>query len=272
MKFRKKKLPRFIQWMIDNYFITIFFACIGFVGVVSFYKLFIKKPTYVYAKVKVSQGLWWASTRKPSVWFVRNIKAGDVEKGLSGKPVSKIISFRYYSWWGSNDYEIYIIMKLKVSKMRNGKYNFKRSAIGVGSPVDFEFPRVQFSGTVIELSNKPINDTYITKTVVLTKKTGYPWEYDAIKIGDKYFDGKETVFRVTKKTSVDTENLTDDVFGNYPGGTEHKKYIVVQADIKVEKTKEGLIFGEEQLIMPGKTINISTSNFKFEGFKVAKVY
>lgn len=268
--------------MIDNYFISIFFASIAFVGVVSIYKLFFVKPTYVYAKVKVGQGLWWASTQKPSMWFIEGLKRAKEEYDLLGQPQAQILSIRYYPWWGStyiqnqyiqNQYDVYLIMKLKVSKLgKTNKYNFKRSSIGVASPVDFEFPQAQFSGTIIELSEKPIKDELIEKKIVLTKKNDNSWEYESIKIGDFYFDGKEKVFEVLQKTARDTQTLTADTFGNYPvEQPELKKYIFVKAKILVKEKDNKLIFGEEQIILSGKTINIATDNFQFQDYLIAEV-
>jgi len=263
---------KIIRFLIDNYFLSIFFACIAFVALVSIYKLFFVKPTYVYAKVKVGQGLWWASTQKPPIWFVKNFQKDDKELDLTGKPIAEILSVRYYPFWGSNQYDVYLTMKLKVSKMGSGKYNFKRSAIGVGAPVDFEFPKVQFSATITALSEKPIKENYQEKIIIITKRNANPWEYDSIKIGDFYFDGQEKVAEVLEKKAADTQTLTSDTFGNYPDITpEQKKYIFVKLKIKGQKKDNQFVFGEEQIIAPGKTINIATQNFQFQDYLVAKV-
>ncbi|MGB9883539.1 MAG: hypothetical protein ACPLRN_03450 [Microgenomates group bacterium] len=270
-------LKKILRFLIGNYFLSIFFASIAFVGVVSIYKLFFVKPTYVYAKVKVGQGLWWASTQKPSIWYVeafkKIIQTHEQEKELTGKSQAEILQIRYYPTYINNQYDVYLLMKLKVTKMgKIGKYNFKRSAIGVGSPVDFEFPSLQFSGTVINISEKPIRENYEEKEIILTKRNANPWEYDSIKVGDKYFDGKEVVFKILDKTAKDTQTLTSDIFGNYPDLTpEQKKYIFLKAKIKVKEENNQLIFGEEQVIAPGKTINIATENFQFADYLIAKV-
>ena len=265
-----KKLYRFL---VDNYFLSIFFASIAFVILVSVYKLFFVKPTYIFVKVKMGQGLWWASTQKPPIWFIKSLKKKMEEKDLTGKPLTKILSLRYYPWYpNTNQYDVYLIMRLKVSKIASGKYNFKRSAIGVGSPVDFEFPQNQFSGTIIELSEKPIKDQLTEKTIILTKRNADPWEYDSIKLGDFYFDGKEKVFEILEKKATDTQTLTADTFGNYPDiNPEMKKYIFLKAKIKVKQADNTLLFGEEQVIAPGKTINIATNNLQFSNYVVAKI-
>src|SRR3990167_8185822 len=153
----KKFFKKLWNFTVTNYFISIFIACIAFVGVVSIYKLFFVKPTFVYAKVKVGQGLWWATTQKPNLWFVKNIKKGDAQTDFVGELTAEILSVHYYPTVSPNQYDVYLTMKLKVSgNKKTGKYNFNRSTIGVGAPIDLEFPSTQFSGTITDLSVKPI--------------------------------------------------------------------------------------------------------------------
>jgi len=273
----KKIFKKIIRFLIDNYFLSIFFACIAFVALISIYRLFFVKPIYVYAKVKVGQGLWWASTQKPSIWFVKNFKKGDQELDLTGRPIAQILSVRYYpvsvlSQYVYNQYDIYLLMKLKVSKMGSGKYNFKRSAIGVGAPVDFEFPKVQFSGTIIELSEKPIEEKYQEKTIYLLKPFAYPWEYEAIKIGDKYFDGQENVVEILDK-QIDESNYVSPIFksqNNYLNLESGQKIFNLQVKLKIKgQIKDNqFVFGEEQIITSGKTIYLTTQNFQFQDFLI----
>ncbi|MBI5122625.1 hypothetical protein HZA75_02080 [Candidatus Roizmanbacteria bacterium] len=272
MKLRKL-IKRIWQFAINNYFISIFLAAIAFVAVVSVYKLFFTKPTYVYTKVKVSQGLWWAATQKPSIWFVKAIKKGDAETDLVGKPVAEILSVHYYPWYGSDQFDVYLTLKLKVSKnKKTGKYNFKRSTIGVASPIDLEFPSVQFSGTITDINDRPFKDAYIEKTITLTKKNAYPWEYDVIQVGDKYFDGDQMTFEVLDKKSTDITVQSPDFYGNNSDSTlDLKKYIIVKVKIKVNIIDNQLFFGPEQKIVLGKTLNISTNNFTFNDYTISKV-
>jgi hypothetical protein len=257
----------------DNYFISVILACVLFVGLVSVYKLFFVKDTYVYAKVKMGQGLWWASTAKPAIWFVEALKKGDVERSLTGKATAEILNVHYYPWWGSGQYDVYLYLKLKVSgNPKTGKYNFKRSTIGVGSPIDFEFPSAQFSGTVVDMNSEPIKEQLFDKAITLTKKNAFPWEYDAIKIGDAYFNGEHTVFEILEKKAIDTYTQSSDVYGNSTDAIiDSKKYIQVKAKIKVLKKNNQLIFGEEQIVTPGKNLNISTSSFTFQEYVVGGV-
>jgi len=266
-------LKKIIRFMRVNYFISIFLACIIFVGIVSVYKLFFTKPTFVYVKVKMGQGLWWANTAKPSIWFVNNLKKGEIEQSLTGEPVAEILSVRYYPWWASGQYDVYLDMKLKVSgNEKTGKYNFKRSTIGVGAPIDLEFPQAQFSGTIINLNSTPFKDDLVQRNVYLTKRNAYPWEYEAITVGDYFFDGENRIIEILEKKAVDTIGLISDNFGNYTAEqTENKKYITVKAKITGKKVNNQFVIGEDQVVMLGKTLNISTANFTFQDYIVSKI-
>lgn len=267
---KTKSLRKWWKWALHNYFILIFIGCIGFVGVVSIYKLFVAKPTYIYVKVKMGQGLWWASTQKPSMWFVQAIKQAKEEKDLTGKPIATIEKVTYYPWYGGSQYDIYVNTKLRVSKVGSaGKYNFNRSTIGIGTPIDFEFNTVQFSGTIIQLSTQPIKDTYVEKTVILTKKGAYPWEYDAIQIGANINNGETNVLTVLDKQAIDTYTMSGDQLGNF--NSDNRKYITVKVKMRGKMEDDQFVFAEEQIISAGRTTSFSTPSFVFNDFTIAGI-
>jgi hypothetical protein len=267
-----KVFQKTVRFLRKNYFLSIFFLCIGFVGIVILWRFFTSKPHYVYAKVKVSQGLWWASTQKPSLWYAQAIKKGDVEGSLTGEPDAEIVEVHYYPWYASDQFDVYLTVKMDVAKNeKKGTYTFKRSPLAVSSPVDFEFSGAQVSGTVVGLSEEPFANDYQEKIITLTKKSAYPWEFDAIEIGATYFDGEENMFEVLSKNSEDSTNLTSDSRGNFPGFSESMKYITVRAKVKVKSVGGELLFGEEQVVKKGKSFNISTPGFTFEDYKVGEI-
>lgn len=258
-----KFIKRLYKFAINNYFISLFFASIAFVSLVSFYKLFVVKPTYVYVRVKMGQGQWWANTTRPPIWFVKNIKKGQIEKDLLGNDSAEILSVRYYPYSYfitgnpiyTNQYETFITMKLKVSgNPKTGKFNFNRSSIGVGAPIDFEFPSSQFSGTIIDISQAPIRENYQDKIVFFTKTVSDSSEYNGIKIGDSYFDGEAPVFEVLDKSYQDAT-----------------KQISVKARVKGKLVNNQFVFGDEQIVALGKTIYVITPSFSFTDYLVVGI-
>ena len=268
-----KLLKKLWRFAIDNYFISIFFACIAFVILVSAYKLFFTKPTYIYVKVKMGQGLWWASTQKPSLWFIKNIKKGDIQTDLIGEPTAEIQSIRYYPTYLSSQYDVYLTMKLKVTgNKKTGKYNFARSTIGVGAPVDFEFPSSQFSGTIVDLSTQPIKDKYIDKIVYLSKPFAYSWEYEAIKIGDKFSDGEEKIIEILDKTAGEEFSINSSYKGVIDQSfSQTRRDVMVKIKIKGKSIDGKFVFGNDQVIALGKTLYVATDNFSFTDYLVSKI-
>lgn len=270
----KKILNKIVKFFKKNLFFLLFFSSIIFVGLVLTYKIFFTKPTYIFVKAKVGQGLWWAQTAKPSFWYIKSfekvLKNKEKELDISGKPQSEIIDFRVYPSRANNQYDVYLIMKLKVDKMKGqNKYLFKRSSLGIGSAVDFEFPSIQFSATIVDISQKPFKENYQEKIVYLNKPYSFDFEYDAIKVGDKYFDGKENIIEILDKQIADNEKSYQAL--NNLNNISLGKNITIIAKIKLKKDGQNYIFGEEQIVKPGAPLFFETENFRFENYLISKV-
>ena len=166
-----------------------------------------------------------------------------------------------------------MILKLKVSKTEGGeKYEYDRSTIGIGSPIDIELNTVQFSGVIIELSDKPITDHYVEKTITVAKKNAYPWEYESIIVGDSFSNGQIQTLQIISKQAMDTYTLGSDTYGNYPyQPDELKRYIVVKMKMKGQIVNGQFVYAGDQAIMPGRVLPVATPNYVFSDFMVEKV-
>jgi len=268
-----KKISRIIELIQKNSFAVIFIVAIIFVGFTIFSKIFLSKTAYLYAKVRVGQGYWWVGAR-PAYWFLPALKKGEVERSLSGNPLAQIISVRYYS--SGSIYDVYLTVKLKTSfNKRTKKYYYKRWQVAVGTPIDFEFPEIQVSGTVINISEKPFNEKYTEKIVHLISLGGYsvsnPYYYENIKVGDKYFDGEDTIFEILdKQLRKNVWTVTDDQAFVHERDVYSVQDIVVKAKIKVKQVGNQLFFAEDQVVSFGNNIRISTPNYGYN-FTVIKI-
>ena len=272
-KNKKNLISKTLNFFLDNWFLAIFFACIAFVGIVSFYKLFVKQENFVYARVKVSQGLWWASTQKPPNWLVQSLREGMVERDLTGQPKTKLLSVRSYPYYSSSQYDTYLDLKLKVTgKLKTGTVNFNRSTLAVGSPIELAFPKTEITGTVIEMSEKPFKDKLVWQEIILVKNNAYQWEYEAINIGDFYHDGEEKVFEILDKQMSLNPALGFEPYGSYSErslvfpSTEPRYIITIKAKIKTKSNPNGFLYGFEQELKIGKGISLSTNNFYFQDY------
>jgi hypothetical protein len=103
--------------------------------------------------------------------------------------------------------------------------------------------------------------------VTLTKRNAFPWEYDAIRVGDIAHNGEVGVLEVLGKDSIDTATITQDAYGNLvPAANTPGKYITVVMKMKGKMVNDTFVFGEEQVIAPGKDLSLGTRNFIFSNF------
>lgn len=261
---------------IKKHALLFFFVfCALFIGSFVLYKLFFVKPHYLYAKIKVGQGMWWANTQKPSVWFVKGIEQAEESKDLAGRTIAKVLDVVYYPYViysVTGQYDVYVTAKLKVTTLgKKGMYNFNRDIIGIGSPIYLEFPNVQFAGTVIALSDKPLNEKYVKKTVYLTKRAPLPWEYDQIEIGDTQTNGKEMVFEVLDKSYNGEFTGTSTLSQGWLVNTNINLF-TIKASILVREVNGQYIFAEEQVVAPSKyLVGASTKKFTFSDYYITMV-
>lgn len=256
----------------SNYIVSLIVFIVLVTLFASVLKSFSTEEKFVYVKMKVSQGLWWANTQRPSVWYAQSIQKGETEKSLSGEPIAEIVSVRYYPYWGPDQYDIYATVRVSVSEdKKTGKYMYNRSALGVSSPIDFEFSSVVLSGTILDISLDEFNETYTEKIITLEKKFAPLWEYDAVEIGDTYFDGEEVVFEIVDKERTNSYTGYSTSGNNYPVEAEMKQNIIVTARVKVQNKNGQYVFGEEQILVPGKIVNAATSQFVFNDYTLSSI-
>lgn len=254
---------KIIKFVRNNYLITALIGIVFLVGIIATYKLFLVKPTYVYAKVQVGQGLWWAKTvSKPQLWYVNSLKKGEKERTFTGNPIAQILSVRSYPTTENNEYNIYLTLKLQVNENKRTKqYTFNRNVLSVASPIDLQFPSVNVTGTIVELSPKPFKEALVDKLVIITDQgknsRDFPELYDNIRLGDRYYDGEDYVIEVLDK------KLESAIGGN--------QNIVITAKIKTREKDGQLIFAEEFKVGMNGRIPLLIYDFPFDDFVVRKI-
>ncbi len=274
-----KKILRYVKiaWKItsDNYFISIFLLIVAFVGFVSIFKIFTAKGQVVYATVKVSQGLWWANILNAPTWMTQNLKKGDVEKSLTGGTVAEIMDARYYPAQNSQsiktqEYSIFLTVKLTADyNSRKNVYSFKRSAIGVGSPIEFEFNNAQIAATIIALSNNPPENKYVSKTITLYKPFVDSRDYDGIKIGDTYFDGQEEIIEILDKSAVPSSGGY--IEGRNIGFGDNRSNVEIVVNMKLKQNRNNLMYNDEYAVQIGREINFETASYYFDDYRILHI-
>jgi len=276
------KMRKVVKTAKKNYLFVIFALGIFIVGFYIVSKSVFSKPSYVYVKVKVGQGLWWAATTRPNNWYAQSIKVGDTKLGMGGKPDAHVLSVRRYPsptiTWLSNQYDVYVTLLLKSGlNKKTGGYSYNRGQLSIGSPIEVQFPKVDLTGTVIEISEKPFLDEFVYKTIYLVYQGGFnedfPYRYNNIQIGGTYNDGTGIVFEVIDKALEKNiwpiaNNLTGYVYEREITTTQN---IVVKDKVKLLKKTSGLFYGEDYKVTVNASIPFYTDNYYFENFQIRKI-
>lgn len=249
------------------------FLIVGVFAVVfALFKIISQQPHTLYARVKVSQGLWWANTSKPTSWMVNAVKKGDVEKNLGGRPIIEVLEVRSYPWWDTEQFDIYLVLKLEADyNERREQYMFKRSNISVGAPIDMVLNNVTLTGTVMETSPEPFKDIYAEKEIILSATKLDKRISDTIEVGDSFSDGVETVFEIVEVEKKPSYLLNSSVGNNYPIEAVEYEDVTLRARIKVRNQNGIYMYRQEIPLSIGKSINIVADTTVLTNFTITEI-
>ena len=117
-----------------------------------------------------------------------------------------------------------------------------------------------------------IVDKYVDKIVYLTKPFAYTWEYDGIKIGDKFFDGQEKAIQILDKFPGDYVSVNSPYKSVIDQSlSQTRQGVTIKLKLTGVIIDEQFVFGNDQVVAPGKTLYIATDNFSFTDYLVSKV-
>lgn len=275
-----KKSPSKKTFFSPLTLILIFIIIIGITGFYAFSNKIAKPKAEIYLKMKLSQGLWWSSSSNPPIWLADSVKPGDIEKDLFGNDIATVINKTYYSSEPlkfPNQYEVYITLKLATKQDQGtNKYRYKRNTLAVGSPINVDLASATVTGSVMAISDSPFQEEYLTKKITLINLYGYysdsPNEYDNIKIGDEYFDGQSTAFKITNKYLGPRLTAFADNNGRQViNQLKVNQHIFIDAEIKVKQIDNMFFYGEEQRVTPGANLNIQTNSLDLTKYTVVSL-
>ena len=277
MKFTFKKIKTLVKnkyiLLRERYIISLFLALIIIASSLFIYKTRFSASNFVYVKVKIEQGYY---VGKPSAWIINALD--DAKKTSANNGNVQLISEEHYPNWQPDQIDIYIVAKLPANFSKStGEYSYNHSTLSIGSPIQLHLKNLDISGTVIDLNSQPFKYKHVYKTVYLVDKGGYtkdfPYMYDSISVGDKYFDGTNTVFEVLDKSleknilSVQN-NLNGQVYEQTVDTTQN---VVIKARVRVRQTDKEFTYGEVYEVKNNNPIPFSTNNYFFSDFVIRSI-
>ncbi len=128
----------------------------------------------------------------------------------------------------------------------------------------------------MEISQEPIKNRYQTKKVTLYDQYGYyldsPMLFNSISIGDSYYDGQNTSFKILNKYLGPRLVAFSDVNGrNITNQLKVNQNIYIDAEILVNEDSGMYFYGQEQRVTPGSNLNVLTNSQDLSRFIIVSV-
>lgn len=233
------------------------------------------RPDYVIVRIKGSPGNWWWVTPRPPDWLAASISVGNREYNALGQPTAEVLAVSTYDAGGPTK-DVFLTVRLSAREnKRTNKYRYKGESLEIGGPIALSLDKTFFPGLITELYPE---ETYTTQppqklTVEVKLYDRWPWEFEAIKIGETMTDGSGNVIaeiRGKKLFPAEKEATTADgriVRALSPVRSD----FILTLEIGVTNRADGVIFREEQYVKVGNAIWAQFPSYNISGAQILSI-
>jgi len=221
----------------------------------------VQKKTYLTVDLFITGGEWWWDTARPPFWIGTAVSPGIVEYDMSGDKVVEILDVQQYDQGARK--AMMVKAKLMVSKnTRTQKYRFKQNPLEIGSTIVIEPGSVQMYANVIGIEGVQEKQPLQKMIVSARWNNVYPWQADAINIGDIMEVGSgQVVARVVQKEVRLSEKIVvrEGDWEQLVVGTEDplRRDVFLTFELLTTKWGNERFFGYSQIIKVGEYLFIS---------------
>jgi len=237
-----------------------------FVFVLSLFQ----KSTYITADLFVTGGEWWWGTPSPPYWLGNPVSRGAVEYDIKGRKLVEVLSVEKFEEVGRTSMVLQV--RLLVSKnMLTKKYRFKQNPLEIGTTISISPGSTQLYANVTGIEGIQLLGNTEKQRVVVRLFNVFPWQADAIHVGDVMKNSSGEVAKVLSKEvviaekTIVTENtqLSSDVPGRRPGqlvlvkSDPLRRDVTMELEIAVRVINDQRYFGFTQTVKVGEYLYIS---------------
>jgi len=164
-----------------------------FISFGVFMKTLFMKETYVTVELLVSGGEWWWDTSHPPYWLGDPIVIGGAEYTIQGKKQVELIDVQRFN--EGNRKTIYLKARLLATKNNlTKKYRYKQTPLEIGATLLLAPNNVQLYANIIGIQGVSLERKEIKRTVNLKMYGVYPWQADAISVGDQMVSSENKIW------------------------------------------------------------------------------
>ncbi|MFV1917556.1 MAG: hypothetical protein ACC618_03710 [Patescibacteria group bacterium] len=274
---RSSKLFKNLRRQITIYDLLIFILALGFLVFLSF--SFKEKPASVRVGVKIWSPRWWSRNTIPPYWLADAISVGDKEIDVFGKPVAEVKDIQVFET-SDNVKDVYLTVGLAANhSKKTGKYTFKGQPVEVGAPIELHLGNTFIQGLVTFVSKEQeVQDELIVTGKMINTKDGrgiypFPWEAEAVNVGDKMTDGQgRVVAEIVDRRIKLPDHLTTDALGNvHVRKNPLKRDATFKIKIKVSRRGDNYYFRGEQKVKVGEKLFLQFESGDIDYLSIIKI-
>ncbi|MFZ2025563.1 MAG: hypothetical protein WAV51_04760 [Microgenomates group bacterium] len=229
-----------------------------------------QKPTYITANLFVTGGEWWWGTPSPPYWLGSPVSRGAIEYDIKGRKLVEVLSVEKFEEVGRTS--MILQVRLLISKnVLTKKYRFKQNPLEIGTTISISPGSVQLYANVTGIEGVQLLGNAEKQRVVVRLFNVFPWQADAIHVGDVMKSGSEEVAKVLTKEVVAAEKtivtestqLSYDAPGKRSGqlvllrSDPLRRDVTMEMEIAVRTVNNQRYFGFTQTVKVGEYVYIS---------------
>ncbi len=235
-------------------------------------KFLLKKEKWVTVEIWGMGGEWWWNTGAPPYWVADALQAGDAEYNAGGKKIAEILEIEKYEDWDKKRFLAKVRLKVDVNP-KTGAIKYKDSELSIGAPLTIEVPGKSITGNIIFIEGGKDERERKKIDIILKHYSRYPWEAEAIKVGDKMTDESGAVVAevLDKKSELAEMTVVTDQGEVLARQDPLKRDITLKMRIEVVKVANQLFFANIQEVKVGNRLNVNLSSYNIDGAVVIQV-
>lgn len=158
-----------------------------------FVKSFLIKDTYIEVELLVSGGEWWWDTLHPPYWLGDPIVNGAVEYTIQGKKQVELLEIQKFNEGSKKTIYIKARLLATVNKWTK-KYRYKQTPLEIGATILLAPNNIQLYANIIGIQGVSPERQRVKRTVTLKWYNIYPWQAEAISVGDQMISSEKDVW------------------------------------------------------------------------------
>lgn len=262
--FRNKKLTTLLVMAVGG---------IALVGILV-YQVYVQKPAYVTVRIKGSPGNWWWVTPRPPDWLANAVHVGDKEFNSTNRAIAEVLAIDVYDAGGSTK-DIYVSAKLEARyNAQTKKYRYKGEPLEIGGPISLSLGSTFFPGMVVGISGADSEPKkYEDITLQIRYRDRWPYEFDAIQVGESITDGENNVIAevLSKERSPalrEVHTLSGQVVKGFSPVLDD---FYVKLKLRVEIRDDQMVYREEQYVKVGNQLWLLFPHYNISGAYITAI-